>query len=256
MLEIACQCGHPIRGEDHEAVLAGAREHVKAAHAELGLTDQHTSDYVAAALRSGPAKPRRATVGAVEIRPVTPDRVEDVLRFFDTDAFADNPAWASCYCMFYYHNRAEGEWSARSAQENRDAIQNLLGCGRAQGYLAYVDGEPAGWCNAAPRRLLPRMDANEEYRVEDADRVGSIACFVIAPQYRRHGLAGRLLDAACEGFRAQGLAVAEAYPSKNPEGDAEAYHGPLPLYERAGFTLFRELENTTIVRLTLAAEAG
>jgi len=64
--------------------------------------------------------------------------------------------------------------------------------------------------------------------------VGTAICFVIAPPYRRHGIARRLLDAACEGFAAQGLAYAEGFPVKEPQSDAQAYHGPPSLYQAAG----------------------
>ena len=252
MIQIACQCGAPFAGADEEAVIAAARRHCDEAHADLGLSDQNIRDYVQAAIRMGPPKPRVAQIGEPVIRELTPETLPDYLAFFDRDAFPDNPAWAACYCMFFYHDSTDGEWGTRSAADNRSAIGELVGCGRAHGYLAYVDGKPAAWCNAAPRTLFPGISAAEEYRVEDAEQVGSIVCFVVAPHYRGHGLAQRLLDAALDGFRRRGLTVAEAYPARDPRSDAEAYHGPLSLYEAAGFQPFRELERQVIVRKLLA----
>ena len=249
---VTCRCGYQFQGETVDELVGSARGHVDEAHAELGLTDEQVRDYVTAALRTGAARPRVEQIGAMEIREVTPERLDDVLRFFDRDAFADNPACASCYCMFYHI--AGEEWAQRTAAQNRAARSELIACGQARGYLAYADGEPAGWCNAGPRAAYPRYDGAEEYRVDDGEHVGSIVCFVIAPQYRRHGIARRLLDAACEGFRRQGLRVAEGYPSRDENDDASAYHGPASMYADAGFEPFRELEHQTIVRKSLTAD--
>lgn len=49
------------------------------------------------------------------IRELTPDSLGDYPRYFDHDAFADNPAWASCYCNFFLHTHAAQDWETRSA---------------------------------------------------------------------------------------------------------------------------------------------
>ena len=36
----------------------------------------------------------------ITVQPLTLARREDYMRFFDNDAFTDNPHWASCYCHF------------------------------------------------------------------------------------------------------------------------------------------------------------
>jgi GNAT superfamily N-acetyltransferase len=253
MIEVRCLCGVVAQGEDEAAVFAPMRAHVDEVHADLGLKDQDIRDYIAAAVRSGAPKPRVERVSQIDVRPLTPERLEDYLHFFDRVAFADNPAWASCYCMCHVGDWADGEWEGRGAPENRADIYRMIECGGVRGYLAYADGEPAGWVNAAPRSFFPGYQASEPYRVDDAEQVGSIVCFVIAPHYRRHGIARRLLDAALDGFRGQGLTVAEAYPAREASSDGEAYHGPLEMYEAAGFRPFRELERQTMMRKDLTA---
>jgi GNAT superfamily N-acetyltransferase len=252
MLRVGCVCGRTVNGEDRAAVVRAMRRHVDEQHADLGLTDQKIEDYVDAALRMGTPRPRVEAIERLEIHPLTPERQADFLRYFDYEAFADNPAWADCYCQFFYSPSDEA-WGRQSAAENRAGACARIGRREMTGYLAYVDGEPAGWVNAGPRTLYPRLEMEEEARVEDRDRVGAIVCFVIAPPYRRHGLARRLLEAAVAGFRAQGLAVAEAYPLRDASrnDDAGAFHGPPSLYEAAGFRLERELKRQTVVRLML-----
>jgi GNAT superfamily N-acetyltransferase len=65
--------------------------------------------------------------------------------------------------------------------------------GTTLGYLAYVDGRPAGWVNASLRSEYGL------YRLVDPDgpeprSVIGVSCFVIAPPFRRHGIASALLD--------------------------------------------------------------
>lgn len=192
------------------------------------------------------------TQGEPQICPLTLERLDDFLSFFEGDAFADNPAWASCYCFFYDFSGGFEEWERRKGEENRRDKIELIRRGDERGYLAYVDGRPAGWCNAAPRAMLPGLDRNEELRTsDDMTRVGSIVCFVIAPAYRKQGLATRLLEAACAGLRERGCLVAEAYPAPEPKSDAQAYHGPLAMYEAAGFVRHREAGHYVVVRKPL-----
>jgi hypothetical protein len=42
---------------------------------------------------------RLLEIGDITVHPVTKDRIDDWLRFFDHDGFAGNPDWASCYCL-------------------------------------------------------------------------------------------------------------------------------------------------------------
>ena len=199
------------------------------------------------------AIPKRVeTLGHVEIRDLTPALREDFLRFFDEDAFRDNPYWGSCYCT----NRHMAKPALQTAAEGRQLADELVTCGRMQGFLAYVDGKAAAWCNAAPRSSIASLQSKPDLGVDDVDRIGSIVCFVTAAPYRRHGLARRLLNAAIDRFRRQGFAYAEAYPMPDtrhagPGGDSDQCEGPLQLYLDAGFTPFRQSGRTQVVRKAL-----
>jgi GNAT superfamily N-acetyltransferase len=187
----------------------------------------------------------------LEIRPLGPERLDEFLQFFDREGFRDNPFWASCYCMEAHFTGTPEEWNRRTAEQNRRNKSELIRSGQAHGYLAYAGSQPIGWCHAAPRLSLAGVMADTELHVEDAERVGSVYCFVIAPPYRRQGVAARLLDAACEGFRREGLTTAEAYPPRETRSDAGGYHGTLTMYLAAGFRIFREGKQQLIVRKQL-----
>lgn len=186
----------------------------------------------------------------LEIHPLAPGRRDDYLQFFDRRAFTDNPRWAGCYCYFPYHDPNVTDWHQRSADENRQAIDGCIGAGQAQGYLAYVDGEVVGWCNAAPRTRYPML---QEYPEPNEDRIGAIFCFIVAPSHRGQGLARALLDAACAGLKAQGMTYAQAKPVWQAAGAAANHFGPLSMYLAAGFTVLREdAEGNVFVQKRLA----
>ncbi len=185
------------------------------------------------------------------IRELSPELLDDYLGFFDRDAFADNPEWSSCYCYWYLFPGTDEEWEARRGSENRAAMSDLIRGGQAHGFLAYVDGRPAGWCHAAPRTSILNVERFTGAPAGDSDRVGSIVCFSIAGPYRRQGIARRLLEAACESFRRRGLQYAEAYPRKNARSAAQHFPGPLEMYLKAGFTPVHELDRLVVVRKSL-----
>ncbi len=187
----------------------------------------------------------------VVVRELTPERLGDYLQFFDNDAFTDNPHWAGCYCMFYHFAGPDGTWANRTGAENRAEKSDLIRAGRAGGLLAYVDGRPVGWCNASRRTDLAALQDSPTLPGEDARDIGSIVCFLVAPGYRRQGIARELLDAACALFEHQGLRIAEAYARKEARSDAEAYHGTVDLYREAGFTEVREQDGFVLMRKRL-----
>jgi GNAT superfamily N-acetyltransferase len=185
----------------------------------------------------------------VSIKELVPSLQQDFLRFFDGSAFSDNPKWSSCYCQCFYEDHSVVNWSERTAPQNRELACQRIQCRSMQGYLAYCEGTPVGWCNAAPRNLLHALD---DEPAPDAEHVGTILCFLVEPSHRGRGVARQLLEAACDGLRKQGLRIAEANPRTTPTSAAESHFGPLKMYLAAGFTVHQEDEDGSVwVRLQL-----
>jgi hypothetical protein len=135
-------------------LFAAYRAHSDDAHADPGIADDDIHKLLAASARmtrwDGAAK---RVDGDIEIRPLTPELADDFLRFFDRDAFMDNPDWSGCYCLFYQFNG--DNWDTATPEQNRATKEDLIRRGEAHGYLAYLDGTPVGWCHAAPARGCP-----------------------------------------------------------------------------------------------------
>lgn len=169
--------------------------------------------------------------------PLTPERRQDYLQFFDTRAFTDNSKWSSCYCYFPIHDPARIEWQARTAAENRASVSDCITSGTTSGVLAYLGDEVVGWCHAGPWSMYPML---QEIPETDTDRLGVIFCFVVAPGHRGQGVARSLLGAACDSLREQGLTAVRAKPLRNAQGAAANHLGPLSMYLAAGFEIVRE----------------
>lgn len=251
---VHCICGQQLERQSNDELLASLRSHIADAHADWGdVVEPELLEVISRASEMEPWDGRpRPLLGPIEIRPLEESRLADYQQFFDRTAFMDNTMWAGCYCHFYCFPGTKEQWQRRRSAENREAQSELIGLGRVQGYLAYAAGKVVGWCNAAPRSLLPGLDREDELRIDDAEAIGSIVCFVVAAPYRGQGVAKQLLEAACQGLRAQALTIAEAYPRSDEVSSSAAYHGPLTMYLAAGFEPYREAGTWTIVRKRLA----
>lgn len=189
-------------------------------------------------------------IGDVTVEPLTPERRDDFLDLFDHRAFADNPGWQQCYCFDQRFAGDEAELASRTGADNRRDMGDAIAARRAHGLLAYVEGRAVGWCSAAPKAELVRL-GRRDWMPAEAERVGSIGCLVIAPQYRRHGVARRLVAAAGDYLAGLGCTVVEAYPIKELDGDSHGFYGPIGMYRELGYETYRDLPQRLVVRKRL-----
>ncbi len=196
----------------------------------------------------------------IRVERLDPRRRDDYLRFFDHEqgaAFADNPDWAKCYCHFF-HVPASLDWGAFDAGANRTAIAARIEVGEMDGFLAYAGDEVVGWLNAQPLNKLPHCwgrlgIAAPPVDVAPAD-LAAIVCFVIAPSWRRRGVARALLAGAVRSLAARGIRRVYAFPREVPDGAAASahYQGPEALFREAGFTALHRAGELTLMAREMA----
>ena len=127
----------------------------------------------------------------IEIRPLNEALKEDYLSFFDNMTFEENPDRLKCYCCDYHFL---GEVETCTREISRPFVANLIDENKLTGYLAFENDRPIGWCNVNNRSNYQRLLRDYDY-VDDPDsKVRSIVCFLIHPDYRRQGIAQRLLE--------------------------------------------------------------
>ena len=185
------------------------------------------------------------SVPGLAIRRVGPDVHDEVLRYFDLVAYADNPSWSHCFCM----ERLDPDYPRRTGEENRASRSALLRSAKANGLIATQLGRVVGWCHAAPKSELVNVEGPRD------PSLGAIVCFVVAPNMRRQGIATMLLRAALDHLRERGMRMVEAYPYTGevlPGRWAFAnYRGPLDMYVDAGFEIIERTPDGSVVRKAL-----
>ena len=203
------------------------------------------------------------TAPAITVRRLSTATRDDYLAFFDHErgpAFSDNAQWARCYCQFYRIPRAL-DWEAFTAAQNRVAASASICAGEAEGYLARAGGATVGWLHAAPRHKLPhcfeRLGVEPTPIDVPAHAAAVIVCFVVAPDWRRRGVAGTLLDGALADLAERGIAIVDAFPFKAGDSTSAAdhYHGPAALFASRGFVPIAETADLTVVRRHLGTSA-
>jgi GNAT superfamily N-acetyltransferase len=76
-----------------------------------------------------------------------------------------------------------------------------------------------------------------------------VSCFVVAPPFRRHGVASALLDRVVADAAARGASWIEGYPRNEPEGtDAGHFRGKKSMYEARGLQPVVARERDTVMR--------
>lgn len=161
---------------------------------------------------------------------MAPDRWSDL-----ETLFGPNGAYGGCWCMFFRLRRKD--FANKRNADNKAALKALVDAGEPPGLIAYVDGEPAGWCSLDPREKFAHLEHSTKLKRVDDQPVWSIVCFVIARRFRRQGLMTALLTAAIDYARERGARMIEGYPIE-PEGELGSYHGYtgiISTYRRLGF---------------------
>jgi GNAT superfamily N-acetyltransferase len=178
---------------------------------------------------------------AMIIKTMKPENASDWFDFFDNRAFSDHPDWKGCYCTGPFTPRLKEYKSTNTIR--KEYAKWLVEHDMMKGYLAYENGKVIGWCNVNMRSALPKYDDNSK----DSESVLSIACFMVEKEYRRKGIAQKLLDRIIKDAREQGIRVIEAYPRKKAQTESGSFHGPYSMYEKNGF-MSEKIKGMDVVR--------
>ncbi|MCK5645544.1 MAG: GNAT family N-acetyltransferase [Anaerolineales bacterium] len=154
-----------------------------------------------------------------------------------------------CFCVAWWVPSWEG-WSERTAEENRKLREVLLESGEYDGYILYDDEQPIGWCQVGTHKRLNKLVS--QFSLDHGEDVWAITCFLIAPSYRRRGMANALLEGVLQDLETRGVRTVLAFPKVDPNLDELAlWNGPLSLFLRAGFTRFRDDPHRPIFMMDL-----
>jgi GNAT superfamily N-acetyltransferase len=142
-------------------------------------------------------------------------------------------------------------WASVGAAEFASRFRAQTACGNpaaetTSGLVAFVEGEPVGWCAIDRRSVHARLLRNNrvpwEGRSEDKadDSVWAVTCFVTRVGHRRRGVSYALAHASVDFARERGARALEGYPMLTEPGQdiawGELHVGNRSIFEAAGFT--------------------
>lgn len=162
--------------------------------------------------------------------------------------FGDRGTPHDCQCQWF--KLQAREYRAASVDERAAMLREQTHCDEpgartTTGLVAYLDGEPVGWCAVEPRTAYPRLPillVPWAGRAEDPDdpAVWAVTCFVVRTGYRRRGVSRALTEAAVDHARGHGARALEGYGMVTVPGKeitwGDLYVGAVSVYEACGFT--------------------
>jgi GNAT superfamily N-acetyltransferase len=207
--------------------------------------------------RSGSGETGTGTGTGVTVRPANQASWEDLQTVFGPRGEAHR-----CQCQWFKSPAAE--WRALGLEDRAERLRGQTDCGvpsshTTSGLIAYLDGEPVGWCAVEPRTRYPRLltsrvpwSGREESKT-DPD-VWAVTCFVTRTGYRRQGVSRALAAATVDYARDRGARAVEGYPILVQPGQefswGELFVGSRGIFADAGFReVSRPTERRVVMRI-------
>ena len=197
------------------------------------------------------------TGGPITVVPANRATWDDLQKILGTRGAATR-----CQCQRY--KLQPGESFANTPLEERAfRLRQQSDCGNAEsnetsGLVAYLDGEPVGWCAVEPRVAyagLLRNSNQTAWQGRDEDRtdrsIWAITCVFTRAGFRREGISGALVSAAVDFARERGASALEGYPMTTTDVLVEELHvGIVNTFASAGFTeVSRPSTRRAVVRI-------
>jgi GNAT superfamily N-acetyltransferase len=167
--------------------------------------------------------------------------------FYKVHCAMNRAAW--CFCVAWWVPTWD-DFSQRQAMQNYQFRDRLFERGEYDGYLLYIDGRPVGWSQVGPRDRLEKL--TREYELAADPHVWAITCFLIAPPYRRLGMAEFMLNEIIADLRLRGARRVEAFPHRGEAlSECDMWTGPEVIFRRAGFRTVRDDPEKPVLALDL-----
>ena len=193
----------------------------------------------------------------ITVVPANEARWEDLQAVFGTRGAASR-----CQCQ-RYKLRPREAFAKFPVEERAHRLRQQTGCGDPEsdstsGLVAYLDGDPVGWCAVEPRTAYDGLVRNARVpwdgRAEDRtdDSVWVVTCLFTRVGYRKRGVSRALARTAVEFARERGARAIEAYPLTTRDAIAEELHvGTDGVFAEIGFT---EVSRPTLRRVVMRVD--
>jgi GNAT superfamily N-acetyltransferase len=168
----------------------------------------------------------------------------------------------AAFCQCQRNKMRDSAWRSAPLEERTHRLREQTDCGHpdattTSGLVAYLDGEPAGWCAVEPRTAYERLLRTRvpwAGRAEDKadEAVWAVTCFVTRVGFRRRGVSRALAAAAVDFARERGARAVEGYAMiTHPAQEitwGELNVGSRSIFAAAGFA---EVSRPTLRRVVM-----
>jgi len=154
-----------------------------------------------------------------------------------------------------HHENTLEEWMKRYPGYDREAmlgaykaaVEELVGGGIMGGYAAYLGNDICAYCNCGAKEKYKCLAISEEERAiptaPEGSKILAIVDILVSRFFQNSSIEEKLLDHALTAAKKKGYTHAEVYPLERMELDKERFNFLLSLYEKAGFTVIRDLSS-------------
>ncbi|MGH3476250.1 MAG: GNAT family N-acetyltransferase [Nocardioidaceae bacterium] len=198
-----------------------------------------------------------AAATAITVVPANEASCDDLRTIFGTRG----PA-ARCQCQRYKLEPKES-FGSFPAEERAFRLRQQTDCGNpdsdaTSGLVAYIDGEPVGWCAVEPRPAYSGLvrvfrvpwDGRDEDKTDES--IWAVTCLFTRAGFRKRGVSRALARAAVDFARERRAWALEAYPMVSKNAILEELHpGTESVYADAGLT---EVHRPTLRRAVLRVD--
>jgi GNAT superfamily N-acetyltransferase len=190
----------------------------------------------------------------ISVMPANRASWEDLQRVFGVAGVASR-----CQCQ-RYKLRPRESFASFPAEERAYRLRQQTDCGDPEsgttsGLVAYLNGEPVGWCAVEPRTAYEGLVRNNRVpwmgRAEDKtdDSVWAVTCLLTRAGFRKRGVSRALARAAVDFARERGARAIEGYPMTAKNVILEELHvGTVGVFAETGFT---EVSRPTLRRVVM-----
>lgn len=196
-----------------------------------------------------------ATTPEVTIVPANQASWEDLRAVLGTRGYH-----SGCWCQRFKIRGRDWDSDSVPVAERARRLRRQTRCGQPEavttsGLVAYLDGEPVGWCAVEPRTAYVRLGrvpwaGRSEDKTDDS--VWAVTCFVTRTGYHRRGISRALARATVDYARQRGARAVEGYPMITQPGQevtwGELHVGSRSIFAAAGFA---EVSRPTLRRVVM-----
>ena len=162
-----------------------------------------------------------------------------------------------CHCQYWHFAGDKNAWLDRlfhAPELNRAAFTADLARPELKGLVALHEGRAVGWMKLSPVDRVQKLYDQRLYKGlpifgGPRDGVLAVGCLLVDEDFRRRGVARRMVKRAVEVAEARQARAIEAFPRRSEQaGPAELWTGPPSVFLEAGFTIISDFGPYPVLR--------